>query len=797
VSRAVGETAVSDFLGYLLVAKGRLTRDDLTDISQEDALNGIVFERTIKQLQRYVIGDEKDGYIFCHPRFRDYVAQERIKEREQQPYRQCLLDYCARWPEHKSKYAFIYYAHHLADAERYKDLIDLLTPEWIFTKWNVIGSYSALNQDLYVAAITALEQEPPDYVNVVALAIARQTAYELMLNLPTSLLAAWVRLGEIERVLELVGVPDTVRERTSEAPTTALKELLKLKKSSVISNEKVDPASGTVSKYASGALTTVAKEMLELKKLGVTNSENKDLAKIAVELLGQSASLLSFERSSSSQLKALSSITGLLGAESELTETQRTDLTQQVWAFAQGLPEPALQASALGLVAEVLVTSEPTFAQAHQLVEQVQMTIKKIDFRPDLLVATAYLLPTLQKLDPNAVLPAIRSTYKAGDPFEASSLGKNPLVLLLEKWDSKMAPDQAEAILLLQEIGELCVNREEMLIGFTIGHVAVLLCELGQGQAAIDLIQKLWERSPIEGARAVNEAVHSLHRFDPANTISWLDRAQEFTDASHHDIFINRELFTSKLASNFAYIGNWDSAIDLLETVRPRERVEGISECLTLIGMDVREDSAELRSTANKLIELSRDADTDEQAEVYAVAAQALVVHDPALAKEYLNHAVGICLADLPEDRLELLHHARREALVDEGAQLAMARLALVDQADLRRIGGAYAVGGREEVLPLRDVLDVPVPGHDPEVVLLGPVDRVVRAQPAEALAHARLVPVGRVQVGDVDVGHGRLLHSAGDRAGGVKSLSAISTRRRVCRARTGSASRSVPFRCW
>jgi integrase len=41
VSRATGEQAVSDLLGYLLVAKGPLSQRDLTEISQQDALSGI------------------------------------------------------------------------------------------------------------------------------------------------------------------------------------------------------------------------------------------------------------------------------------------------------------------------------------------------------------------------------------------------------------------------------------------------------------------------------------------------------------------------------------------------------------------------------------------------------------------------------------------------------------------------------------------------------------------------------------------------------------------------------------
>jgi hypothetical protein len=205
VSDVAGEQAVKDLLGYLVVAReGHLIRDDLTDISDKDALDGAVFEKTIIQLQRYVVGDDKEGYAFCHKRFRDYVAKERIKKRGQRPYRERLLRYCARWQEHKSKYTLTYCAAHLAHDGRYQDLLSLLTPEWIHAKWSTFGSYSALIQDLNFALNAALKQEPPDFANAAALVVARQTARELMLNFPAPLLVAWVRLGEIRRVLMLL-----------------------------------------------------------------------------------------------------------------------------------------------------------------------------------------------------------------------------------------------------------------------------------------------------------------------------------------------------------------------------------------------------------------------------------------------------------------------------------------------------------------------------------------------------------------------------------------------------------------
>lgn len=125
VSQAVGEEAVRDLLGYLLVAKGRLSRDTLTDISAGDALDGWVFDRTIDKVQRYLVGSGNQGYALCHPRFQEYLAQEEIRESDQRPYRERLLAYCARWPEHRDPYALQYYAEYLRDEGAWSVLISL------------------------------------------------------------------------------------------------------------------------------------------------------------------------------------------------------------------------------------------------------------------------------------------------------------------------------------------------------------------------------------------------------------------------------------------------------------------------------------------------------------------------------------------------------------------------------------------------------------------------------------------------------------------------------------------------
>jgi Trypsin-like peptidase domain len=124
MSDQVGEGPVRDLLGYLLVAHGPLSRDDLTEASEHDALDGFVFERAKKKLFRYMIGDES-GFALCHPRFQNYLARKRIKESDQRPYRERLLAYCARWPDHGAPYALRFLSVHLSEARRRDALLEL------------------------------------------------------------------------------------------------------------------------------------------------------------------------------------------------------------------------------------------------------------------------------------------------------------------------------------------------------------------------------------------------------------------------------------------------------------------------------------------------------------------------------------------------------------------------------------------------------------------------------------------------------------------------------------------------
>ena len=117
--------AVRDLLGYLLVAKGPLSRDDLSDLSEEDALDDFSVDDALALVRRQTIGTPETGFALAHPRFQSYLAEKRLREKVQRDYRSRLLAYCGRWAEHPTGYALRYYAAHLADAGRSEELFAL------------------------------------------------------------------------------------------------------------------------------------------------------------------------------------------------------------------------------------------------------------------------------------------------------------------------------------------------------------------------------------------------------------------------------------------------------------------------------------------------------------------------------------------------------------------------------------------------------------------------------------------------------------------------------------------------
>ncbi|MHA2229859.1 MAG: hypothetical protein ACXABL_11685 [Candidatus Thorarchaeota archaeon] len=193
------------------------------------------------------------------------------------------------------------------------------------------------------------------------------------------------------------------------------------------------------------------------------------------------------------------------------------------------------------------------------------------------------------------------------------------------------------------------------------------LCELGHGQTAIQLIESCWNRSGIAGARAFLSAAKALNNVDSTATSQLLTKAKKFTDYSYHDLIVNRGLFTRDLAYCLFVVGEWDSALDLLSTVRPMEKGDVIIECLYLSSENFSKNVTKMKSMVTRLIDISQDCDERKRAMIYATGGQVMLECDEDEAERLINQAVGICLSNLPEGSTDSLRQLLAIALHEEG----------------------------------------------------------------------------------------------------------------------------------
>lgn len=132
IAASRGEPAVREVLGYLLVARGRLTRRELVDIDSSDALDDWSVDQAMAGIERHVVGDATDGYVIGHDRFRDYLVTDRIGTAARDQALVRLLAHCRRWRENQSVYALNYLPVHLREQGLSEELATLVaSPEWL------------------------------------------------------------------------------------------------------------------------------------------------------------------------------------------------------------------------------------------------------------------------------------------------------------------------------------------------------------------------------------------------------------------------------------------------------------------------------------------------------------------------------------------------------------------------------------------------------------------------------------------------------------------------------------------
>lgn len=114
------------FFALLTVTKGALSREEvkakeLAGMSSSE-LGRI---QQVWQVTRWLrITEEADitYYAFAHPLLAEAFAEAEFLSDEAQEAQERLLTFCEQWQEHRSRYAFQYYAEHLREAQRYDQL---------------------------------------------------------------------------------------------------------------------------------------------------------------------------------------------------------------------------------------------------------------------------------------------------------------------------------------------------------------------------------------------------------------------------------------------------------------------------------------------------------------------------------------------------------------------------------------------------------------------------------------------------------------------------------------------------
>jgi hypothetical protein len=218
LKKPVGEKeSVRELIGLLTVARGALTRADLIELDPSGKQLGSRVDYAIGLVARFLVGNETDGYILRHPRFRDFVAS-RYAPKELDEFRVKLSDFCARWAEHGSRYAIRFFARHLLDGlgdsmkpaasgiiER---LVALLADENFQTTYmEQVRDFIELERDMREALRQVARMDGPLAVPIARLALALWEFWRHWLRVDPLLEAA--RRGELQEAQRRLALFDT------------------------------------------------------------------------------------------------------------------------------------------------------------------------------------------------------------------------------------------------------------------------------------------------------------------------------------------------------------------------------------------------------------------------------------------------------------------------------------------------------------------------------------------------------------------------------------------------------------
>jgi hypothetical protein len=124
INKSAGEQCTRDLFGTLTVALGKISRRELEAINKDTLVDDWAvnfFDDVVKQVRRFVMGNEEQGYAIAHLRLRQHM-RTRIRI---DVYNRKILSFCDFWQEHHSLYALRYYAEHLEATKQWEKIYAL------------------------------------------------------------------------------------------------------------------------------------------------------------------------------------------------------------------------------------------------------------------------------------------------------------------------------------------------------------------------------------------------------------------------------------------------------------------------------------------------------------------------------------------------------------------------------------------------------------------------------------------------------------------------------------------------
>ncbi len=641
IKRLAGDAATRDLFGTLAAALGPIGRRDLEAVcpSLVDDWAGDFFDEVLTKVRRQVVGDEESGYALAHPRLRTYLADaKRIGKIDS--YRDRLVTYCASWRTAPSDYMMNHYVAHLSQLDDIDALYTLFDGHWMAAQFTRLGSYSRLVSDLDLAIQAHHRRPNPDSIRITAMAVARQTAREIILNFPIELLEAQIHLGQIKQVLTMLEALNSTKGR------------------------------------AANPLARVARELLQLQSRD--EKQKTELPALSVRLLDRAVDLIPKQRSANQKMKATANIASAIAAGRELTASTRERLVRDTLAHLEASGDATLTAIGIGQLAGAMLAHDGSSILAAKLLQSAWPIYDGIRFLPDRTAIAAYLLPAVQRISPAEALPLLETLLDAPETLlEHSSLIKNPILRLLNSWKPCDEMDRAAAIAVLDHLAELPYRYPDNEYGgLLVSACCEKFLEMGLVDQAAGLIERIMGANRHEGHRVVMSSDQALFDTLPDQTIRWLEAAEAFTAPRYYSIAVNRELYAASLAESFAVVGNWERAATILSSVRPRERADSVQRCIQLAADRFSEDPPLLTQRIDDLLDLIPDVEPEQSAKTTAVAAKVLAASDLSRSRALATKATALCLMELPEGDNDELRNLQAHAHHLEGDNPAAARIA-------------------------------------------------------------------------------------------------------------------------